>query len=215
MRRLALLTVPIALLALALGGGLPSGASEPTPAPSDSPTPSPSPTDEPTPSPTLADARTHRHRQLDSLAAGRLHRGAEGRRLGRDHRHRLLPERAPRAPAHPCRIQGQDPNSTILNAFPMALSAGYQQTCYTGVHLLPPVHADGHWWWHIFAPGLGRRRLAEVHHEGSPFWPPRPELDGRRPDRLHRQRPGIWLMNATAATSACSRQKRRDLGSVA
>jgi len=199
MRRLALLSLPLALLILALGGVLSSQADEPTPSPTSSPSPSadPSPTPSPdiTPSPSPAVTPDPVPTPIPSPTmppgyTGSLKPGDWVQISGTDS---CLNART--QPGVTLPYPDADPNATILNCLPDGfigrLSAG-------GTYEPPPipVQADGHWWWYMVGQGWVAEDWLAFHHEGSPFWPPRTDLAGSGLIAYVGKDNNVWLMNA-------------------
>src|SRR5574341_1498120 len=153
MRRLALLSFPLALLLLALGGGLSSQATGPTPSPSPTADTSPTATEEPTPSPspviTLDPITTPvPSPNMPPAYTGSLKPGdwvqvtGTGSCLNARSEPRLTPY-----------FEGADPNATILNCLPDGFVGRLSTDVLFEGKAGAPVQVDGHWWWHMFAQG--------------------------------------------------------------
>ena len=202
MRRLALAAAPLAVLILALAGGVVSRADTPTPtpepslSPSPSPSPSPaSPTPEPlppAPSPTPFDpaATPSPPATVAPDYQGSLRPGDWVQITGTDSCLNMRYQPLMPAPAPDGTVQ-----DNVLNCLPDgfvgrldAFGLDYQSPA--------PVFADGRWWWHIVGQGWAAEEWLTFHHQGGIPWPERPDLAGAGLIAYMATDNSIWLMNA-------------------
>ena len=195
MRRLALLSLPLATLILAVGltgGGPSSQATEPSPAPSPSVTILPvEPTPDVTPSPSPVDPSPVPSPAPPAAYSGPLKLGDWIQVTGTDSCLNVRNQ-----PGLTLPYPEADPATLILNCLPDGFIGRLSTDTLWQGHTAVPIFADGHWWWHLFAQGWVAEDWLTFHHEGSPFWPPRSDLASAGYIAYIGKDSHIWVMNA-------------------
>ncbi len=196
MTRSALLLPPvIGLLALASvcfvtgGSAQPEASPTPSPSPTPEPSPVPSPTadyevpvpsDTPPPTPTPAPAPVH----TGPLKVGDwVQISGTGSCLNV----RIQPGLAPP-------YEGAAPETAILNCLPDGFIARLDAGPQVGLYQVP-VAADGHWWWYLLGQGWAAEDWITFHHEGSAFYPARPDLASAGLIAYLGPDGNVWVMN--------------------